>query len=148
MKPRKPHETTPLLTPKKVTFHDPGPWKTPNKVVDLTLQLAKLNIANKGSREQRLLFRKVEKAFDLKDLSIAMLKTENEALKARLWDLEHKKRKKVEITPNSKFARIRHLRRSRRADPDYSSCTSEESDVSSLDETQSCIEIPSIRGRR
>ncbi|KAM7186273.1 hypothetical protein V8F33_011869, partial [Rhypophila sp. PSN 637] len=99
--------------PKKVVFTTPGPWKTPMKAINLTIQLGQINVANKGNRMQRSLFRKVEKAFDLKDLKVAILETENEALKAELWDLKHKK-KKVELSPNSKFAGVRAVARARR----------------------------------
>ncbi|KAM7220906.1 hypothetical protein V8F06_003630, partial [Rhypophila decipiens] len=35
-----------------------------------------------------------------------------------LWDLKHKKKKKVELSPNSKFAGVRAVARARRGDPD------------------------------
>ena len=72
----------------------------------------KLTIAKKGTRTQRLLFKKVGKAFDEKDMKVVMLETENEALKKRLWDQENKK-KKVVISPNRKFAEIKDIMRSR-----------------------------------
>jgi len=42
-----------------------------------------------------------------------MLETENEALKKRLWDLEHKKKEKVVISPSRKFSDIEDIMRSR-----------------------------------
>jgi len=49
---------------KQVVFQNPYHAK------DLTEQFAKMNIANKGSRTQRVLFRKLEKAFDKKTLKL------------------------------------------------------------------------------
>ncbi|KAM7186432.1 hypothetical protein V8F33_011825, partial [Rhypophila sp. PSN 637] len=132
-----------LETPKtkKVTFSTPELWKTPIMAVDLTLQLAQITTANKGNRTQRMLFRKIEKAFNLKDLKVAILETENEALKAELWDLRHKKKKKVELSPNTKFAGIRAVARSRRGDDDVDDSFIEESEVDLVDETASCIVV-------
>ncbi|KAM7211769.1 hypothetical protein V8F06_012836 [Rhypophila decipiens] len=109
--------------------------------MEMTVQLTQLNLGKKGDRSQRQLFRKVEKAFDKKDMAMAMLQAKCEAIEARLWDLEHKKRKKVELTPNSKFANIQAVRRSRHRDPDFEDSFSELSDVESVDSTLSCIYV-------
>ena len=55
---------------------------------------------------ERLLFRKIEKAFDQKDYTIAFQKREIEQLQATVERLKPTQRKKVVPDPNSEFATI------------------------------------------
>jgi len=137
----------PPKPPRKVVDSQ-GVWKTPHAALDLTAQFATLTIAKKGTKMQRVLFKKVEKAFNEKDLKVVMLETENEALKKRLWDLENKKKKKVPISPNRKFAEIKDIMRSRGEFVEEEDSTSEESGSEIGGETEDCIVVEPRRSAR
>ncbi|KAM7192614.1 hypothetical protein V8F33_008225 [Rhypophila sp. PSN 637] len=142
--------TTPPTTSNRLrkVVDDYGVWKTPRKALDLAAQFATLTIAKKGTKSHRVLLQKVGKAFDEKDLKVVMLVTENEALKNRLWDLENKKRKKVPISPNRKFAEIEDIMRSRGGilDNDNGFSTTSESEIGG--ETEDCIVVEPRRSAR
>ena len=70
---------------------------TPQKKSDLRGQLNNLAIRRQALSTRRLLFRKVEKAFDRKDFELAQLRQKNEALKLRLETAQPSRRKKVAI---------------------------------------------------
>ncbi len=61
------------------------------------------NLANRRQdlSTRRLLFRKVEKAFDEKDFELARLQQENEVLRAKLEATTKTKKKKVVPDPNT-----------------------------------------------
>jgi hypothetical protein len=82
---------------------DPELWVTPGRSLDLRRQLVDFNLQTEPSRTRRRLFDKVNKAFDKMDTNIALLKTENEALRAQLEAVKPKKRKRVDTNPNSLF---------------------------------------------
>ena len=90
----------------------------------------------------------MEKAFNEKDLKVVMLETENEALKKRLWDLENKKKKKVPISPNRKFAEIKDIMQSRGEFVEEEDSTSEESGSKIGGETEDCIVVEPKRSAR
>jgi 4-hydroxybenzoate polyprenyltransferase len=118
-----------------------GVWKTPRKVEELTIQLAKININSEGLRTRRMLFRKIGKAYNHMEFDLAAMRRENEALKAEIENKRGNKRKKVELSPNSKFASIADIRRAQRAAGDEID-SSDESEVSDLSEMiESCIEV-------
>ncbi|KAK4232970.1 hypothetical protein C8A03DRAFT_19857, partial [Achaetomium macrosporum] len=82
---------------------------TPQRKSDLRGQLNNLAIRKQDLSTRRLLFRKVEKAFDQKDFELARLKQENEALKAQFEAARPSRRKKVVLDPNSQFASIEQI---------------------------------------
>ncbi|KAK4222708.1 hypothetical protein QBC38DRAFT_518634 [Podospora fimiseda] len=84
---------------------------TPRKKTDLRGHLNNLAIRRQDLSTRRLLFRKVEKAFDEKDFELARLQQENESLKARLEAARPSKRRKVVTDPNSQFASIEQIHR-------------------------------------
>ena len=90
---------------------DLGPWVTPNKVVDLRRQVVEFNLQTGGSRTQRQLFQKIEKAFDQLDATVAIQGAENEALRSQLEATKQKKRRRVDTNPNELFADIAAVRR-------------------------------------
>jgi len=112
----KPQDNSP---PAKAPFSLPlrvrgplGPMLTPRRAEDLKRALNTMEKDHDiNIRTSRLLKRKITKGFDEKDYRVAMLEEENKALKARLEALRPKKRKKVELSPNSKFADIEAIRR-------------------------------------
>jgi 4-hydroxybenzoate polyprenyltransferase len=60
---------------------------------------------------QRILFRKVSKAYDEKDWQLGNALRENQKLKSQLEATRPTKRRKVETSPNSRFVTIRAIRR-------------------------------------
>ena len=58
----------------------------------------------------RVLFRKVAKSLDDKDFTIASHQLRIQQLEARVEQLAPRKRRKVQTSPNSRFARIRAIR--------------------------------------
>jgi 4-hydroxybenzoate polyprenyltransferase len=90
---------------------DLGPWVTPNNVVDLRRQVVDFNLQTGASRTQRQLFQKIEKAFDERDVTMAVQGAENEALRAQLEATKQKKRRRVDTNPNELFADITAVRR-------------------------------------
>ena len=116
-------------------------WKTPHKVTDLTVQLAQININSTARRHRHILFRKVGRAFNKKTFELAAFQRENEALKA---EIEHKrggKKKKVELSPNSKFAGIADIRRAQRAAGTIPDISDESESPDSEGTTESCIVV-------
>ena len=88
------------------------PISTPRKKIELRGQLR--NLASQDKKDhaiRRLLFTKVEKAFDEKDFELAKAQRENVALRAQLEAIRPSKRKKVVPDPNSKFVNIEQIHR-------------------------------------
>jgi hypothetical protein len=87
------------------------------------------------------LFRKVERAFNRKEFEITALQRQVEGLMAELNNKKGSKRKKIEMSPNSKFASIKEIKRAQRlVEPvTESSDESECSDASEM--IESCIEV-------
>jgi hypothetical protein len=69
-----------------------------------------LALGDTNSSTCRVLFRKVAKGLDNKDFTIANYKLWIQQLEARVEQLEPRKRRKVQTSPNSKFAGIRAIR--------------------------------------
>jgi len=86
-------------------------WSTPRKAQELRDQLTLFRRLEEGQSTQRLLFRKVEKAFDEKDIQLAIANQKVRSLEAQLEAARPKKRRKVKTSPNSKFANIEAIRR-------------------------------------
>src|SRR4051812_20767236 len=82
---------------------------SPHKKSDLRGQLNSLAIRKQDLSTRRLLFWKVEKAFDRKDSELTRLRHENEALKSQLEAVRPPKRKKVVTNPNTLFATIEQI---------------------------------------
>jgi hypothetical protein len=61
------------------------------------------------SATARVLFRKVAKGLDEKDFVIAQQELRIKQLEAKVVQLEPRKRRKVQLSPNSKFASIRAI---------------------------------------
>ena len=59
----------------------------------------------------KVLFRSVSKAVDQRDFVIAQHKRKIQRLKAKIQQLEPRKRRKVKTSPNSKFVRIKAIKK-------------------------------------
>jgi hypothetical protein len=69
-------------------------WSTPRKAKDLQGQLRLYSQLDQPTSTQRLLFRKVQKAFDEKDYALAISQRENLSLKAQLEAARPRKKKR------------------------------------------------------
>jgi hypothetical protein len=85
-------------------------WTTPRKSVDLRDQLRSAQQLQETDQfTQRQLFKKITKGFDEKDSLLAEVRLRIQALETQLEIARPKKRKKVETSPNSKFADIERI---------------------------------------
>ena len=85
-------------------------FKTPQKSEDIrehARQITGLEMANPATA--RVLFRKISKGLDNKDFVIAQHERRIQQLKARVIELQPRKRWKVVTSPNSKFADIEKI---------------------------------------
>jgi 4-hydroxybenzoate polyprenyltransferase len=117
-------------------------WETPRKAADLISQ-ARLaqSLKASGKATQRQLFRKIAKGFEEKDSLLTDAQLRIQALEAQVKALEPKKRRKVQTSPNSKFAGIEAIQAAQDAAEGIQviSDDSEESDTSAS--VADCIEV-------
>jgi len=117
-------------------------FQTPKARKDLYLQIRSLA---SGSHDQlptqRLLFRKVIKGIDEKEYELGKANLRIKELEERLEHLRPKKKRKVQTSPNSKFATIRAIKEAQIAAGERQ-IVSEESELEGdSDSTISCIEV-------
>ncbi len=86
-------------------------WSTPRKARDLRDQLYRFNQQIQSTTTQRHLFQKVQKAFDEKEIQLATSQQRIRSLEAQVEAGRARKRKKVNLSPNSKFANIEAIQR-------------------------------------
>ena len=86
-------------------------WSTPRRPQDLKVQVLQFNQLDDDVPTKRLLFRKITKGFDEKDGLLAKAQLQIQALETQLASVKPKKRKRVETSPNSRFADIEAVRR-------------------------------------
>jgi len=89
------------------------------------------------NRTARLLFSKVEKAFNFKDYTIASQAKEIAELRARLEEAKPKRRKKVHPNPNTIFAGIEDIVRAKKQQGEVVDVDSSDLDSSSGHESDS-----------
>jgi hypothetical protein len=119
---------------------------TPRKKIELKGQLRNLASQDKkGLATQRLVFSKVEKAFDQTNFALAQSQRENEALRAQLEAIRPSKRKKVVPDPNSKFVNIEQIHRAQIQAGRINATVSEENGSKSGESEASCIVVQSNR---
>jgi 4-hydroxybenzoate polyprenyltransferase len=118
-------------------------WSTPRKALDLRDQLDQYSRLDQPSSTQRLLFRKVQKGFQEKDYQLATLQRRVEALEQQVESIRPRKKKKVQISPNSKFADIEAIHRAQVDAGDKSDSIAESSDTDSPSEAEDCIVVGS-----
>jgi hypothetical protein len=93
---------------------------------------------------QRLLFRKIIKGIDEKDFELGKANIRIRELEERLEQLKPKKRRKVQTSPNSKFATTRAIREAQIAAGDRQIIPVEPEVEGDSDSTISCIEVDAI----
>ncbi|KAK1510587.1 transposase [Colletotrichum abscissum] len=85
-------------------------WSTPRKASDLCGQLKLFTELRPDHHTQRLLFRKVKKAFSEKSFLLASSQQQVRVLEARVKRIAPRKKKSVQTDPNTKFANIRDIK--------------------------------------
>jgi len=86
-------------------------WQTPRKARDVYMQVNTVSrLGNLDLPTQRQLFRKITKGFDEKDFALAEAELRIQQLEAKVEELQPRKRRKVQMSPNSRFADIRAVR--------------------------------------
>ena len=90
---------------------------------------------------QCLLFRKVIKGIDEKEYELGKANMKIKELEERLEHLRPKKKRKVQISPNSKFATIRAIREAQIAAGERQIESDESESGGESESTISCIEV-------
>jgi hypothetical protein len=114
----KPNKQTPVasgkdLVPEWNQTRSFIPWEIPLKSQDVRQWARQITgLETTDSATTRVLFRKMAKSLDDKDFLIAQHELRIKQLEARVQQLEPRKRRKVQTSPNSKFANIKAIRRS------------------------------------
>ena len=86
-------------------------WVTPQKSKDIRKQARQILVLGETNPSTcRVLFRKVAKGLDDKDFIIAKQELQIKQLEARVEQLEPRKRRKVQTSPNSRFTGIGAVR--------------------------------------
>jgi len=140
-------QVAPIQTPAPVQHSQPSKVATnifigtPHRRSDLHSQLTDLATHNRHLSTRRLLFRKVEKAFDQKNSELAQLRQENEALKSQLEAARPSKRKKVVMDPNDVFASIEQIHQAQIDAGRIEDSTAEESGSESTESDAFCIVV-------
>jgi 4-hydroxybenzoate polyprenyltransferase len=86
-------------------------WETPRKARDVRLQadiITRLGETDLPTRRQ--LFKKLAKGWDEKDYALAQAELRIKQLEAKIEGSQPKKRRKVRVSPNSKFASVRAIK--------------------------------------
>lgn len=116
-------------------------WSTPRKAVDLQGQLQLYSQLDQSTTTQRLLFRKVQKGFEEKDFQLATALRKVEALEAELDSGRARKRKRVQINPNSKFADIEAIYQAQVEAGEVNDRLDESSESGLLSDDEDCIVV-------
>ena len=88
-----------------------------------------------------MLFRKVIKGIDEKEYELGKANIRIKELEERLEHLRPKKKRKVQISPNSKFATIRAIKEAQIAAGERQIVSEESESEDDSDSTVSCIEV-------
>ncbi|KAI1855983.1 uncharacterized protein JN550_013924 [Neoarthrinium moseri] len=135
------HQNTVNSRPIQCMVDSEATWSTPKKTSELVDQIRQFNTIHHHTTTQRQLFRKIHKAFDDKNIQLAVNQRQIEALEARLEAVRPRKRKKVELSPNSKFANIEDIYKAQIAAGEVETSLDEESDGESTSSIASCIVV-------
>ena len=101
-----------IQTPPNASMAGIFVWSTPKKSIDLQRQLRGFHqLQQTDLPTQRQLFRKIQKGFDEKDYLIMDAELRIQALETKLDLSKPRKRKRVELSPNSKFATIEDIQK-------------------------------------
>ncbi|TIC89448.1 Tripeptidyl-peptidase SED1 [Colletotrichum higginsianum] len=114
-------------------------WSTPRKMKDLAGQLKLFTELENDAFTQRLLFRKVKKGFSEQAYELATAQHKLELLQAQVTNTAARKRRTVQIDPNTKFANIEDIQKAQIEAGEKEDITDESSDSDTPSEAESCI---------
>ena len=116
-------------------------WSTPRRSKDLKLQVLKFSQLEDDVSTKRLLFRKITKSFDEKESLLAEAQMRIEALETQLEAARPRRRKKVKVSPNSRFVGIAAIQRTQEEVRTAEDIIDEASDASISDINDDCIVV-------
>ena len=118
-----------------------GAIDTPKRTGDLKRAFEAMdNNTKNNTRKSRHLIRKISKGLDEKDYQLAVQEERIKALEAQLATLQPRKRKKVKLSPNSKFVDIRAIQKAQIDAGDIDDSLSEGEQASESDSEASTLE--------
>ncbi|EFQ36811.1 transposase, partial [Colletotrichum graminicola M1.001] len=97
------------------------PWSTPHRSADLRHQLHQLVQLGKDGLDTHTLrrpSRKMQKSWDNQASRLVLLKQQFQHIQAHLDNQRQRKRKKVPLSPNSRFAAVAHIQQARQSPDD------------------------------
>ncbi|KZL67851.1 transposase [Colletotrichum tofieldiae] len=118
-------------------------WSTPRRMKDLAGQLKLFTELENDAPTQRLLFRKVKKGFSEQAYQLATAQQKLELLQAQVANTAVRKRKAVQLDPNTKFANIKDIQEAQIKAGEKEDNAAESSDSDLPSEAGSCIVVAS-----
>ncbi|CCF33276.1 hypothetical protein CH063_05495, partial [Colletotrichum higginsianum] len=122
-------------------------WSTPRKMKDLAGQLKLFTELDNDASTQRLLFIKVKKGFSEQSYKLATAQHNLELLQAQVTNNAARKRRTVQIDPNTKFANIKDIQKAQIEAGEKEGITDESSESDLPSEAESCIVVASRRSQ-
>ncbi|TIC91612.1 Jerky like protein [Colletotrichum higginsianum] len=122
-------------------------WSTPRKMKDLAGQLKLFTELENDAFTQRLLFRKVKKGFSEQAYELANTQQKLELLQAQVTNTAVRKRRAVQLDPNTKFANIKDIQQAQLKAGEKEDDAAESSDSEYPSEAESCIVVASRRSQ-
>jgi DDE superfamily endonuclease/Tc5 transposase DNA-binding domain/helix-turn-helix, Psq domain len=116
-------------------------WSTPRKSRELRDQIQIFTKLDTDSFTNKLLFRKITKAFDEKDSLLAMAERRAKQLERQLEAVRPKKRKSVRTSPNSKFVNIEAIQQAQNEANGVEIGEDDEEESTASETEKSCIEV-------
>ncbi len=121
-------------------------WSTPKAGKEFRLQL---NTLTKKSHDniptRRLLFNKAIKAFDQKDFALGQAEMRIQQLEAKLDQLQPRKKRKVQTSPNSKFTDIQAIQKAQIIARDQEIVPIDSDSAGDSEAIEDCIEIKALQ---
>jgi hypothetical protein len=120
-------------------------WSTPKASKEFRLQLNTLTkTLHDNIPTRRLLFKKAIKAFDQKDFALGQAEMKIQQLEAKLDQLQPRKKRRVQTSPNSRFADIQAIQRAQIAAGDQEIVAIESDSAGDSEATEDCIEVEAL----
>lgn len=131
-----------VQTPEWYDSNSKRKFQTPQKVGDVREQVNQITrLQTVDTATSRVLFRSITKGLEQKDFVIAQQEMKIRQLENRLVQLQPRKRRKVEASPNSRFVNIKHIMRAQREAGERPNMPSDSDDTTTLASTLSHITI-------
>ncbi|TQN64899.1 hypothetical protein CSHISOI_10620 [Colletotrichum shisoi] len=114
---------------------------------DLAGQLKLFTELDNDASTQRLLFMKVKKGFSEQAYNLATAQHKLELLQAQVTNTAARKRRAVQIDPNTKFANIKDIQKAQIEASEKEDITDKSSEADLPSEAESCIVVASRRSQ-